>query len=157
MKTILCFFTLLLCFNASAQELPKNSQTFVRVYDFDGNKIDKGTIFKITDSEIILKKGKKTHAIHASSISYIKTKRTTGHNVLISASGGLLYGLFRLTQSNGSSLDRAGFAILTPIFIAVGSGVGYLTTLFKKSKQYSFTGDLVKWKAFKEEMYAPQN
>jgi len=156
MKTILCFLTLLLCFNASAQELPKKSQTFVRVYDLDGNKIEKGTIFKITDSEIILKKGKKTHAIQANKISYLKTKRSTAHNVLIGASGGLLFGLFGLTQSNGSSLDKAGFAILTPVFIAVGSGVGYLTTLFKKSKQYTFGGDLIKWKAFKEEMYAPK-
>lgn len=144
MKTILCFFTLLLFFNASAQDLPKNSQTFVRVYDFNGNKIDSGKMLEITETDLILKKGNNTSLIPASRISYIKTKRTTGHNVLIGASGGLLFGLFGLTQSNGSSIDRAGFAILTPIFIAVGSGVGYLTTLFKKSKQYTFTGDLVK-------------
>lgn len=156
MKTILCFLTLIFCFQTKAQELPKNSQTFVRVYDFNGNKIDSGKMLEITETDLILKKGNNTSLIPASRISYIKTKRTISHNVLIGASGGLLFGLFGLTQSNGSSIDRAGFAILTPIFIAVGSGVGYLTTLFKKSKQYTFTGDLVKWKAFKEEMYAPK-
>jgi hypothetical protein len=69
MKTILCFFTLLLFFNASAQDLPKNSQTFVGVNDFNGNKIDSGKMLEITETDLILKKGNNTSLIPASRIS----------------------------------------------------------------------------------------
>lgn len=156
MKHLLFAIALLLCTNLFTQEVPKESKIFVRVYNQYGKKIAKGKILKITDSTLVLKKGNTSIVVPSSEINYIKTKRANSHNVLIGASGGFAFSLFGLSQSNGSSLDTAGFIILTPIFATIGAGIGYLTTLFKKSEQYNFAGDLAKWKGFKEDMYAPQ-
>ncbi len=156
MKYFLFAVTLLLCLNISAQELPKKSKTFVRVYNNEGEKIAKGKILNITDDALILKKGSKSITISSSNISYLKTKRTNNHNVLMGGLAGVGYGLFGLTQSSVDEFRTIGFVLLTPIFTAIGSGIGYLTTIFKKSKHYSIQGDPIKWKGFKETMYAPQ-
>ncbi|WKD85464.1 hypothetical protein KCTC32516_00805 [Polaribacter huanghezhanensis] len=156
MKYLLFTIALFLCANITAQELPKKSKIFVRVYNNEGQKIAKGKMLKITDDTLFLKKGSKSVTVPLSDIMYIKTKRTNKHNVLIGGLFGVGYGLFGLTQSNGSKFDTVGFVVLTPLFAAFGSGIGYLTTLFKKSTHYSIQSDAIKWQAFKDAMYAPQ-
>jgi len=85
---------------------------------------------------------------------YLKTKRTNGHNMLI---GGLaVTGLTLLGASQSDGHGTAVAIILTPVFAAIGSGIGYITTLFKNSQHYSIQGDPIKWQGFKEIMYAPQ-
>jgi hypothetical protein len=86
---------------------------------------------------------------------YIKTKRTNGHNILI---GGLVGAVPILI---GSSTSNDGYGVvaavlLTPVFAAIGSGIGYITTLFKNSQHYSIQGDPIKWQGFKEAMFAPE-
>lgn len=112
-------------------------------------------MISITDDAIILKKGKGKQTIFYKEISYLKTKRTNSHNVLIGGLAGLSIPLVGLAQSSGDGWSSLGFILLTPIMTGIGSGIGYLTTLFKKSIHYSIQQDQVKWKDFKEKMYAP--
>ena len=156
MKYLFFSIALLLCLNVTAQELPKKSKIFVRVYNNEGQKIAKGKMLKITDDSLILKKGGRSVAVPLSKIMYIKTKRTNNHNVLLGGVSGVGFSLFGLSQSKGSSWDTVGFIILTPVFVAIGGGIGYLTSLFKKPVHYSIQMDSIKWQAFKEAMYAPQ-
>ena len=156
MKYFFLAFGLILCLNITAQELPKKSKIFVRVYNVEGQKIAKGKMLKITDNSLVLKKGNRSVAVPLSDIMYIKTKRTNNHNVLIGGSGGLAFSLFGLSQSNSDGWSTLGFVVLTPVFVAIGSGIGYITSLFKKSIHYSIQGDPIKWQGFKEVMFAPQ-
>jgi hypothetical protein len=154
MKYLLFAFTLFLSLNITAQELPKKSKIFVRVYNEYGKKIAKGKILQITDSTLVLKKGSSSITISSSDITYLKTKRGPGHNVAI---GGALAvgGLLVATAAD----DASGIPVIilfSPIIFGFGSAVGWVTTLFKNSTQYTFAGDQVKWQGFKETMYAPK-
>ncbi len=147
MKYLLFAITLFLCLNIKAQELPKKSNVFVRVYNNESKKIAKGKIIQITDSTLVLKKRSKSITVPSSEIYYIKTKRTKGHSVLM----GALPGVALLTFSNNA------YASVGAILITfVGTTAGFISSLFKKSTKYSFTGDIAKWKGFKEDMYSPQ-
>ena len=157
MKYLLFTIALFLCVNIKAQELPKKSKVFVRVYNNEGQKIAKGKILEITDKALILKKGSSSITVPTNEIMYLKTKRTNGHNILI---GGLVgagipvFGYALVGDSDGWATAAA--VILAPIVGAIGSGIGYITTLFKNSQHYSIQGDPIKWKGFKETLYAPQ-
>jgi hypothetical protein len=160
MKYLLFTIALFLCVNITGQELPKKSKIFVRVYNNEGQKIAKGKILRITDEALILKKGSKSITIPTNEISHLKTKRTNGHNILI---GGLVgagipvfgYALLYEGDNTGGWVTVASL-ILAPIVGAIGSGIGYITTLFKNSQYYSIQGDPIKWQGFKEAMYSPQ-
>lgn len=153
MKYLLITIALFLCVNITAQELPKKSKVFVRIYNNESQKIAKGKILNITDDALILKKGSSSITVPTADIMYIKTKKTNGHNVVI---GGLAGAGFVLSLGiGGGGLDAFAAAIITPVFAAIGSGIGYITTLFKNSQHYSIQGDPAKWQDFKEIMYAP--
>ena len=153
MKYLLITIALFLCVNITAQELPKKSRIFVRVYNNEGQKIAKGKILNITDDALILKKGSSSITVPNEDIMYIKTKKTNGHNVLIggAAGAGFVLGL----GLGGDGLDALAAVIIIPVFAAIGSGIGYITSLFKNSQHYSIQGDPAKWQGFKEVMYAP--
>jgi hypothetical protein len=131
----------------------KKSKVFVRVYNNEGQKIAKGKILNITDDALILKKGSSSITIPTADIMYIKTKKTNGHNVLIGgvAGAGFVLGL----GLAGDGLDAFAAVIIIPVFAVIGSGIGYITSLFKNSQHYSIQGDPTKWQGFKEVMYAP--
>jgi hypothetical protein len=154
MKYLLFTIALFLCVNITAQELPKKSKIFVRVYNNEGQKIAKGKILNITDDTLILKKGSGSITVPSNEIMYIKTKRTNGHNMLIGGIAGGGYALYGASKSGDWGVVAA--VILTPIFATIGSGIGYITTLFKNSQHYSIQGDPIKWQGFKETMFSPQ-
>lgn len=155
MKYLLLAATLFLCVPISAQELPSKSKVFVRVYNQFGKKIAKGKILTITDSTLVLKKESNSVTIPSNEITYLITKRTNSHNVLIGAGAGLGLGIIGMTSSNDGWGSVAHF-LFTPIYMGLGSGIGYLTSLFKDPIQYTIAGDPAKWKGFKEDMYAPK-
>jgi hypothetical protein len=155
MKTLILFsITLILCCNISAQEFPKTSNVFVRVYNEYGKKIAKGKITNIKDNSLILAKGSKSITVPLNEIDFIKTKRTNGHNVLIGSLVGFTIPMVGLAQSDGV-WDALGFIVLTPLVTAFGSGIGFLTTLFKNSEHYAIDQNPLKWQGFKEAMLAP--
>lgn len=159
MKHLLFAITLLLCLNITAQELPKKSKFFVRVYNNEGKKIAKGKILKITDSTLVLKKGRSSIKVPSNEISYLKTKRSNYHNALLGAAGGL--GLFLATTKIHKDCylcaDPGRLRFVNSVVGAIlGYGIGYITTIFKNSKLYIIGGDAQKWQGFKEDMLSPQ-
>ena len=155
MKYLLITIALFLCVNITAQELPKKSRIFVRVYNNEGQKIAKGKILNITDDALILKKGSSSITVPTADIMYIKTKKTNGHNVLIGSLVGAGFAVGLAIDADGDSLGTFVAVIITPVFAAIGSGIGFITSLFKNSQHYSIQGDPAKWQDFKEVMYAP--
>lgn len=158
MKNLLFAITLLLCLNITAQELPKKSKFFVRVYNNEGKKIAKGKILKITDSTLVLKKGRSSIKVASNEISYLKTKRSNYHNALLGAAGGLGLGLATANTKPSYFNPSPGRSRFTSSLAGaiIGYGIGYITTIFKNSKQYIIGGDAQKWQGFKEDMLSPQ-
>lgn len=154
MKYLLITIALFLSVHITAQELPRKSKIFVRIYNNEGQKIAKGKIINITDEALILKKGSSSISVACSEIMYIKTKRANGHNMLIGGLAGGGFALYGASQSGDWGAVAA--IILTPVFAAIGSGIGYLTTIFKNSTHYSIQGDPVKWQGFKDAIFAPE-
>jgi hypothetical protein len=120
------------------------SSLFVRVFDMNGNKIGKGTIANITDSSIQLSKS--DHYILAKNIGAIRTKRSFGHNVLVSTI--VTTGIFVTVMAIGSS-DKGGLLSWTLMdgigvgFIAgaiYGPPIGAFTTLFKNTMTFPING-----------------
>ena len=156
MKYILLLFIFSLSFNSIAQELPKKSKIFVRVYNAENKKIAKGKMLKITDSTLILKRERKLISINSSEIYKIKTKRGAGHNALIGAAPGGAMLVLSAVSPHRNSLTSA-IAIISSIAVSIfGAGVGLITSFFKNSVEYIFNDNEVKWNTFMEEMYKPQ-
>jgi RNase P/RNase MRP subunit p29 len=142
--------------NLSGQEVPKKSKIFVRVYNNQGDKIAKGKIVEITENTLILKKGSKTISIPSSEITYLISKKSDSHNILVGLLAGTSLGAYSIVKSK-NAFGFAFSSITTMLLATLGSWVGYLSTAFKHSKIYTFSGDAAKWKGFKEDMYSPKN
>lgn len=142
------------------------TRTFLRIYALTGNKIMKGHFAGTTDSSLLIYKDSGTKAIPFSSIGYIKTKRSLGHNMVISAVvgavpsaiigaasgepptndntfGGILHDAVTFTPGEAAA---AGF------FVGgiVGAGTGALITAFTKSTTFRINGNLNDWNVQKK-------
>ncbi len=151
------FFTLALisCSILYAQKPKNKAALFVRVYDLNGNKISKGRIANLTDTSMVAGPREKPVNIEVKRIGFIKTKRSTGNNILwgaaIGAGTGVILGLASGGESEwwGKGEGAGGFGLF---FGAIGAGIGAITAIFKKPKTFPIDGDVSKWKAFKEAM-----
>ena len=155
-KSVMLILALLFSINVIAQKEVKKNDMFVRVYNLEGKKINKGIVFTVTDTTLQLKRNGRHENILFSSIGLIKTKHSEGHNVLmgsvIGASSMALLGaasadpdamIFGYSAGEGA----AAGGVLGGIS---GAAIGGITILFKNSKSYLINGDLSKWKAFQE-------
>ena len=167
-KLILLCLTLLFCIKIHAQKEAKRHDPFVRVYSIEGEKIAKGRITFINDSVLGLKNEDKLIESTIADIGYIKSKRSGGHNVLVSSlvGGALLVNIGGVTSeektktrkvpiigeyeyTTGSS-PSTGAAVGVAIGLAGGAAIGGITSAFKNSETYIIDGDMRKWKLFKE-------
>lgn len=82
MKHIVCLLALVILIHTSADAQKKR---FLRFYDFSGYKFEKGQFVSSTDSSIIVFRDTSLIQIPISSIYSIKTKRSYGHNALVSS------------------------------------------------------------------------
>lgn len=82
MRRLTAFFLLLF---GTLQFLHAQDRTFVRIYDADGKKIEKGYLYNTTDSSVILEKGKSFVEIPATQIDIIKSKRSTTNRIFTTA------------------------------------------------------------------------
>jgi hypothetical protein len=80
MKRILHLFFLFLFFQLGHSQQP----TFLRLYDATGKKIDRGELFETTDTSLVLTRKNIFTETPVTKINAIKSKRTTGHRILIS-------------------------------------------------------------------------
>ncbi|MBX9781595.1 MAG: hypothetical protein K2X26_14715 [Chitinophagaceae bacterium] len=148
MKIIITMLMMLFSFAVVAQHF-----SFIRIYNKAGRKINKGTIVSVTDSSIALKRGSVILNIPATDIGYIKTKHSTGNNILVasSISAGVLAIFFAATaEPNKTPSFNAGegFALGVLAGAPLGTVIGGITTLFKNSKTFIINGDATKWKEF---------
>ncbi len=154
-KILVLTLALLSCTTFYAQKEINKPAPFVRVYDFNGEKISKGRISRITDTSLVVSRGDKTVNIELQKIDFIKTKRSAGNNILwgaaIGAGTGAILGLASGGEDEwwGKGEGAGGFGLF---FGAVGAGIGAITAVFKKSNTFSIEGDISKWEAFKEAM-----
>ncbi len=151
MKNLIFIITLIFVGNVYAQEEFKNPKTFVRVYNLQGTKINKGKILKVTDTTLVLKRNKGFVEIPLNRIGSIKTKRSGINNILIGAAAGSIIGASTVEDSIDLEEFRGPYVMLGGVSgAAVGSAIGGITILFKNSKSYEVNGDELKWKVFKE-------
>ena len=156
MKSLIFAIVLILSINIYAQGETENLNLFVRVYNLQGEKINKGKLIAVTEKSLQIKGTKGVAEIDYSSIGFIRTKRSEGNNVLIgSILGASAMAIFGAASADPDALffaytsgeGAAGGALLG---LPLGAAVGGISILFKDSKYYSIDGDLLKWKLFKE-------
>lgn len=169
MKTIIkiTFLSIFLISNVSLAQNEKSKQLFVRVFDINGNKFEKGPVSYVNDTLLVLNKKTEVVKIKVSIIGQIKTKRSTGHNVLVgSAVGGITLAIVGAATSKEETKTGTGFfgdfeyssgtssgegaAIGGMVGLGAGALVGLGTSIFKKSRTYRIDGDLEKWRLFLE-------
>ncbi|GAB2774719.1 hypothetical protein [Salinimicrobium soli] len=153
--TVILFLLVFFSVQVYSQEKSYNDLPFVRVYNLEGKKINKGRVLKVTDSSLVLISRKDQVEIMTGEIGKIKTKHSAGSNIFIGAFIGAV------------ALGAAGVATAEPdtwfgytqgegafgggVLGAAGGGIlGWITSLFKNSKTYSIEGDTQKWMDLKQ-------
>ena len=130
------------------------SSHFVRVYDMNGGKMNKGIITNITDSSIQL--ANSGHDILVKNIGFIRTKHSFGHNVLVTTA--VTAGIFATVMALGSN-DKSGLLTWTlPEGVALGliggaiygPVIGAFTTIFKHVTTFPINGSEKNWKEFEQ-------
>lgn len=155
MKNLFFAIAVLLCVTVFAQEGTIKNTLFVRVYNLEGVKMNKGKVLTVNDTILQLLKNKETVTIDVRTIGKIKTKRSGGNNVLTGALIGFTLGAiigvasadpdawFGYTASEGAT----GIGLVGAV---LGSGIGAAIITSKNSKSYIINGDISKWKVFEE-------
>lgn len=136
-----------------AQYGAEKNTVFIRVYNLEGEKINKGKVLAVTDTILQLEGKNGMVYIDVRTIGLIKTKRSEGNNVLIGSLVGLTtLAILGATQGGSdewfSSSDLAvggGF-----VGAVIGAATGAITVPFKNSKSYIINGDKLKWKKFQD-------
>ena len=155
-KRIGLLFLLIFSLNIYAQNETNISGIFVRVYNMEGKKINKGYFQLISDTILGLKKEQKIAQINVTDIGFIKTKRSAGHNVLIGSAigGGTLAGLGAATADPDAWIfgytAGEGFVAGAILGGSAGAAIGGITALFKNTSTYLINGSLANLKLFAE-------
>ena len=117
------------------------SNHFVRVFDSNNQKILKGKLIYVTDSSIVVSTMTQIVELHASEIELIKTNRSLGHYMLLSALIFFIAGFSSNLIANhpesqlflGNSFERSGIDALAAA--VPGALVGFA---IKEAKPPSF-------------------
>lgn len=156
LKLVMLFLTLSFNNVVFTQNKIISENLFVRVYNLQGEKINKGKIISVSDTLLKLKGNSKIVEINVKDIGLIITKHSAGNNVLVGSLIGVATGaLIGAASANPDDfllpVTAGEGALIGVIFGApVGAGIGGLTSLFKKSKTFIISGDNSKWKLFQE-------
>ena len=160
MKTFIFTVALVVGFTAFAQEVPPDSKGFVRVYDLQGEKFANGKIQSFSDSALLLKGEQQ---IDPQDIGIIKTKRSTGHNVLVGTiigavmTGGIMAATADPDDWVFSYTAGEGYLMGTIIGAPVGAFWGWISSLLKESRTFIIDGDQQKWQDFQDSMGGNKN
>jgi hypothetical protein len=143
--------------------------TFLRLYNLSGHKFQKGHFAGTTDSSLYVYRDSSRIEIPISTIGYIKTKRSLGHNILFSAiPGAIAFAIFGYatgepneTTDNNITLGGVVHDMVTPtpaeglqggliIGSVLGTAAGSLITVLSKRTTFRIDGSLDTWKSQKE-------
>lgn len=146
------------------------STNFLRVYDKHGKKFAKGRLSATTDSSIILKKETKSIEVPYTIIGYMRTKRSTGHNILVSSLlvGGISSAFVAIASNSSKSTpttnnygynidlnkyfkpDDTSIGLLFLVSGAtLGAPIGGLIGATKKTERFNINGNKEEWKKVK--------
>lgn len=156
-KIILMSISLLFVVNGFSQK--SNKKTFVRVYNLEGKKINKGYIHSVNNEILVLRRGNNLKIeTEVKSIGKIKTKRSGGHNVLMGSAVGASLGavlgvstadpdawIFGYSKGEGA----IGFGTLGALG---GAAVGGVAAGVKNTETFVINGQKENWKLFKERL-----
>ena len=155
-KTIVLLFVLMFGTNIYAQKETINTGAFVRVYNLESKKINKGKLISASDTLLTLKRNSKFIYIASKDIGYIKTKHSAGNNILM----GSIIGGVSMAILGAASADPDAWilgytategAIAGALFGGTtGAAIGGITILFKNSKTYMINGEESSWKIFQQ-------
>ena len=136
-------------------------KTFLRLYGVAGNKFNKGVFAGATDSSIFIYKDSNKVEIPISRIGTIKTRRSSGHTILISAStGAVLLGILGVASGEskvndgtiGGALHNAftvtpseGLAQGLIIGGVLGTATGTIINIFRKKIHFTINGNRQTW------------
>ncbi|EAZ83260.1 hypothetical protein [Algoriphagus machipongonensis] len=162
MKKILIFILLFWSIPVFSQdEIQSNDdlkEPFIRIFNSQKKKIDKGRFLSVSPDylELNILKGSDTVQVSLKDISYIITKRSTGHSMLIGAAAGMVVGstLVALTydpdQGGLFNISKGDMILMVgPVFGLGGTIVGAIVSEFNKSALYRIDGSAEKMKDFK--------
>lgn len=155
MKNLFFAIVILSCVTIYAQEDTTKNPLFVRVYNLEGDKMNKGEVITVNDTILQLRGKKGAVSIDVRTIGLIRTNRSEGNNVLLGSLVGFTIGAiigvasadpdawFGYTASEGGT----GGGLVGAV---IGTAIGAATIPFKNSKSYIINGDVSKWKVFEE-------
>lgn len=171
-KLVLLFIFLIPMISSYAQNDSNKKKLFVRVFSTKGEKMEKGQVIFVRDSFLGLRRNSENIEINVKDIGLIKTKRSTGHYVLVGSLIGGVSGAvigaatskeetktvngwffveYEYEYKSGMSAGE-GAAIGGATGLAGGALIGLGTSMFKNSETFSIEGDLSKFKIFKDTM-----
>lgn len=152
---VLCIgFVLSFGIGVYAQKPSNSKSIFLRVYNLEGKKINKGKMVFANDSILTLNRNGNKVEIKFNDIGKIKTKRSGGHNVLIGSLAGFSLGAIGGVATSDDWLWTAeeGAYAGGLLGAAGGAAIGGVTAGFKESETYIINGDIVKWKIFRNQL-----
>jgi hypothetical protein len=128
------------------------SNHFVRVFDCNNHKILKGKLIYVTDSSIVVSTATQVVELHASEIELIKTNRSLGHYMLLSALvfSGLGFSMrllecYPLSQLFlDTSIEKAGITAISAAF--PGALLGYAIREAKPPSFIVVNRDFNRWR-----------
>lgn len=141
-----------------AQESSKKPQKFVRVYNLEGKKIYKGRVVEVSDSHLTLSRGKENKEINIEEVGYLKTRHSTGHNVLWGAAASSALFATAFAVESDPSAWIFGYSVTEGIVSGIvfgaplGAGVGALSSLLKRQVRIDISGDTDKWLLVKDSL-----
>lgn len=137
-----------------AQTASIDKISFVRVFNLEGEKIAKGKIISVNDSIIKLKRSGKIEIVPMRDIGSIKTKRSSGNNILVGAAigagaGAILGASYVDADAWVFGYDRGEGALAFGFLGALGgASIGGMTSALKNSVVYTISGDKDRWRIF---------
>ncbi|SHO62570.1 hypothetical protein A8938_2168 [Algoriphagus zhangzhouensis] len=146
-----------MAFGAFSQESTNVKGPFLRIYDSQENKIQKGRIISVSEDfeELKILHGSDTVILQTQDISFIRTKRSSGHLILIGGvtgfAAGYTIGAITYDPSPDAWLDFGyGFNTMVPaLFFGLGgAAAGSIATGFKKPRMYVIDGRSERLKDF---------
>lgn len=157
MKYTFSLLIIFIAFQAISQESHIAKAPFLRIYDSQENKIQKGRIISVTEDfeELKILNGSDTVNLQTHDISFIRTKRSSGHLILIGGAtgfaAGYTIGAITYAPSPDAWLDFGyGFNTMVPaLFFGLGGvAAGSIATGFKEPRMYVIDGRSERLKEF---------
>ncbi len=140
-----------------SQDIYYDGKFFLRLYDREGKKFEKGHLRLASDTLLVLYRRGEQISVPLSEIGFIRTKRSMGHNILVGTSlvtTFMIIGFVSTAPGGGFIGWDAGTGVLFGIVAGIfyGPPISALSLIFKKVSMYIINGDIEQWEKFKADL-----